>query len=275
MLRRGPLATSTFVSALLASAAAIADPAAGWGGFYVDGAIGARGSTTEVTRTERYAYSESGPGLSISYTDFSTARSDFGETNFLAQISGGWRWADGPVVVGIGAFVDLAGDGAGTEHLSGSRSTILTGRPFGGTFTDSESYGDNLEIKQSNRYGISLDIGPNWRTHPYAKLAYAWSEYEVDASTTCLGGEGPTSFSLSNNVDGFAIGGGVRHLQTDNLYFFAEAMWQDFGNASDRVPALCGNLGSALPPGAIESATSQLKIEPTNLTGVVGIGWKF
>jgi hypothetical protein len=59
----------------------------------------------------------------------------------------------------------------------------------------------------------------------------------------------------------------VRHLYDNNLYFFAEAMWQDLGSKTNRVMPFCSD--------DADSAISQVKTEPTNLTGVIGVGWQF
>lgn len=263
MSARKIIANSTIASSLLLCTAVGAAPPANWGGFYIDAAIGARSSTTEATDTANYSYSA--PGINVSA--WNSNNMDFGKTNFIGQISGGWRWANPSVVVGLGLFVDLAGDNAGGANISSS----VTGTGFAGS-----SFFSSYDLTQKNRYGISLDIGPNWRTHPYAKLTYAWSDYEItrtdSACDTTNPAIGPWGYSLSNTYSGVGIGGGVRHLQTDNLYFFAEVMWQDYGSKTNSVVPLCSR-GYALAPG--ESYRQEIKLSPTDLTGVVGVGWKF
>lgn len=208
-----------------------------WHGFYVDGAIGARSTNTEVKGTLS----------SIPAGAFSDQLSvDLGKTNFLGEFSGGWRWAPGPVVVGVGAFVDLAGTNGGEQ----TSTDVL----FGGS--------ESTKVKQKSRYGLSVDIGPNWRTHPYAKLTYSWAKFETEFSST-----GCTTYKKSNTHDGFGLGAGVRHLQTNNLYFFAEVMWQDYGSEGINGTITCGGVAAA--------TVNSSKVSPTNVVGVIGAGWKF
>ena len=130
-----------------------------------------------------------------------------------------------------------------------------------------------MEMKQKNRYGLSLDIGPDWRTLPYLKVSYAWSEFETSVNgSACEAGISPTGYSFSDTFSGFGIGGGVRHLQTENLYFFAEAMWQDYGSKTREVTPLC-SVGYMRSSGDYDR--EQQKASPTNLSGVIGVGWKF
>ena len=171
--------------------------------------------------------------------------------------------------------MDLADDDAGQTREVSSSSEVFTGPGFSDSFSTSDVY--KAELRQKNRYGISLDIAPSWRTQPYAKLIYAWSDIEFKESTSScgIGFAGPTSFSFSNTHSGFGIGGGVRHLYNDNLYFFAEAMWQDLGSKKKSYVGLCGNLSEPLSPGESFSTARNIKVEPNNLTGVIGVGWKF
>ena len=212
-----------------------------WGGFYVDGAIGARNTNSEV----KTSLSIAGVGTDSSNTD------SIGQTNFLAEFSGGWRWASAPlgtgVLVGVGGFLDWAGNDAG----KGDSSTTAVGV---GTISE------GFNIKQKNRYGLSVDIAPNWRTHPYAKLTYAWSK--IDANVSVTGCSGATT---SNTHSGWGIGAGVRHLQTNNLYFFGEFMWQDYDSKSQSSNVTCG----------LTVIPTTSSISPQNLVGVIGVGWKF
>lgn len=222
--------------------AASAANAQSWSGFYLDAAIGARSSTSEITTSESFA----GPPAASS----SSTTDGIGQTNFLAEFSGGWRWASAPpgsgVLVGLGAFLDWAGNDAG----SGSSSSTI------GAITTSESF----TIKQKSRYGLSVDIAPNWRTHPYAKLTYAWSKFEGSVSVPgCSGG------NTSNTHSGWGIGAGVRHLQTNNLYFFGEFMWQDYDSKSQSSNVTCG----------VATIPTTSTLSPQNLVGVIGLGWKF
>jgi hypothetical protein len=270
-------ATGLLISGIGMSAAA-ADPT--WGGFYVDGAIGARSTTTDIKTSATYStYSENRfnriPFTELKTDTYDTA-DDGGRTNFLGQIAGGWRWDNGQIVAGIGLFVDLAGDDAGRTKDSGSSS--ITSWPSG--VEGGAVYSDSAELKQTSRYGISLDIAPSWRTQPYLKVVYAWSDIELKMRTSECGtsrGYGPTALSYDETYSGLGIGGGVRHRVDDHLYFFAEAMWQDLGSKSFNSVALCGDYGSLYNAeyGEYATGTQTVKVEPTNLTGVVGIGWKF
>jgi len=250
------------VAGLTLSAAATAQT---WGGFYIDGAIGARSSTTKTTLTE----TDSFPVAGGTYTYTDTSKNDFGKTNFLGEFSAGWRW-DGPVVIGLGAFVDAASNDAGKDTFS--ESETFSGSAIFPGFASS-SYSESLKMKQKSRYGISLDIAPNWRTHPYAKVTYAWSKYsasysESTVSTPADPGDCSGSVSGSQTLKGWGIGGGVRHLQTNNLYFFAEVMWQDYGSDTKKnVGGVC------LAPG--DTSVRNFKVDPTNVIGVVGMGFKF
>jgi opacity protein-like surface antigen len=166
---------------------------------------------------------------------------DFGQTNFMAEFTGGWRWgpANSPVVVGVGAFIDFAGTNAGES----------AGTNFG-----------SLKIKQENRYGLSVDVGPNWRTMPYVKLTYAWSRFEGE-----LGVTGCSSSAGSQTASGWGFGAGVRHLQTSNLYFFAELLYQDYGNERFNQTLSCG----------VGQVPANVDFSANNFIGVVGAGWKF
>ena len=202
-----------------------------WHGFYIDGAIGARSTNTETTITVSGV-----PGQSSM---------DFGKTNFMAELTGGWRWGPqgAPVVVGIGGFVDAAGTNAGESN------------------TTAPGFSDSFKLKQKNRYGLSVDVGPNWRTMPYAKLTYAWSRFEGEFSTT-----GCNPVSGAQTQSGWGFGAGVRHLQTNNLYFFAEVLYQDYGNGRFNPPITCA--GIAQPPVNVD-------VSPSNLIGLIGAGWRF
>lgn len=271
-------ATGALVSGIGMSAAAANLT---WGGFYVDGAIGGRSTTTDLNTSHTYRrYSEdlfSRNPAPISITETYDTADDLGATNFLGQISGGWRWDNGQIVAGIGFFVDLAGEDAGGTKASGSSSTSWSSDL--GSDARSTSYSDSVELKQTSRYGISFDIAPSWRTQPYLKAVYAWSDIELKMRTSGCGTylyepTGPTALSYDETYSGLGVGGGIRHLFNDHLYFFAEAMWQDLGSKSFDSVSLCGEYGP-LPRGEYVSDTQTVKVEPTNLTGVVGIGWKF
>jgi hypothetical protein len=198
-----------------------------WHGFYVDGAIGARATNTETNT------SITGVVGSLS--------NDFGKTNFLFEATAGWRWAPqgSPVAVGVGAFIDAAGTDAGETSSTG----------FG-----------SFKVKQKNRYGLSVDAGPNWRTMPYGKITYAWSRFEGELALT-----GCNSASGAQTASGWGFGGGVRHLQTNNLYFFAELLYQDYGSERFNHNVSCG--GVPIPANTNFSAN--------NWIAVIGGGWKF
>jgi len=106
------LAIASMVAAGL-GAASVAN-AQSWTGFYVDGAIGARNTDSKVTASGNLAG-----------TGFSSTTDSIGQTNFLAEFSGGWRWSSAPmgsgVVLGLGAFIDWAGNDAGTGSSTDSR----------------------------------------------------------------------------------------------------------------------------------------------------------
>lgn len=201
-----------------------------WHGFYVDGAIGARSTNTDTSITVTGV-----PG---------SDNMDFGKTNFMAEFTGGWRWGpqNGPVVVGIGGFIDAAGTNAGESTSTGP------------------GFSDSFKLKQKNRYGLSVDVGPNWRTMPYAKLTYAWSRFEGEFSST-----GCNSVSGSQTQSGWGFGAGVRHLQTMNMYFFAEILYQDYGSGRFNQTLNCG--GVLIP--------TNVDLNANNWIGVIGAGWKF
>lgn len=261
------IASSAIASSLIiCTAVGAAPPTPNWGGFYVDAAIGARSSTVQGTDTANSTVT--GPGFRD--VILTSDDMDFGRTNFLGQFSGGWRWANDTVVVGMGLFVDLASDDAGQANSAYSEVFVA-----GATTSYFSSYG-NVSMKQKNRFGLSLDVGPNWRTYPYLKISYAWSDFEVSSAINGCGSgnAGPSSASLSNTYSGFGVGGGVRHLYSENLYFFAEAMWQDYSSKTNSVVPLCSQ-GNVNSPGFTSSSQEEFKLSPSNLTGVVGVGWKF
>lgn len=229
-----------------------------WQGFYIDGAIGARSTSTTLTNYETNTWTGSVPPLVWSDTN----KEDFGNTNFLGEFSAGYRFVvPGSVVIGVGAFVDAAGNNAGKAGYT----TTFSG--FGPPLTQTDSF----KLEQTSRYGISLDIAPDWRTQPYAKVSYAWSKFK--ASTTyqsgCFWSGNPTSSSTSATLDGWGFGAGVRHLQSSNLYFFAEVLYQDYGSTNRSY-----SLTNCAPPPGGSSAYS-LKLEPSNVVGVIGLGFKF
>ena len=165
--------------------------------------------------------------------------------NFLAEFTGGWRWAPAgaQVVVGVAGFIDAAGTNAGES-----------------SFSDPTSSG-SFKLKQTNRYGISVDVGPNWRTMPYGKITYAWSRFEGE-----LNASGCNSVSGAQTTSGWGFGAGVRHLQTANLYFFAEVLYQDYGNERFNQTLTCGG---------VVQAPANLDFSASNLIGLIGAGWKF
>lgn len=202
---------------------------------------------------------------------------DLGQTNLLGQFSGGWRWDNGKVVVGLGLFADVGGDDAGSEravnqHTFNYESTYPF-YPY--SYTETIASGSHIDLTQKSRWGISVDIGPSWRTQPYAKLAYAWSDIEYEETASCAQGmSSPTGFSFSETYSGLAVGGGVRHLYDDNLYFFAEVMWQDLGSQSRTGIRPCSR-PDQLYSGETEQSRYRVEVSPENLTGIVGFGWKF
>lgn len=230
------LAMASMVAMGLGTAAVANAQAPSWGGFYLDGAIGARNTNSKVTTTANV----------LPVGSSSDTLDGVGQTNFLAEFSGGWRWA-GPVIVGMGGFIDWAGNDAGQGN-----SSVTIG---------ANTVSDSFTIKQKSRYGLSVDVAPNWRTHPYAKLTYAWSK--IDGSLSATGCSGATT---SATYSGWGIGAGVRHLQTNNLYFFGEFLWQDYGSKSQSSNIFCGAAGTV---------ASTSTVSPQNLVGVIGVGWKF
>ena len=109
------LATAALASGLGIGGVA-ADPS--WGGFYVDGAIGARSTTTDFKTTSTSTFRYSSSFIDYSLTNVSESTGDQGNTNFLGQLSAGWRWDNDQIVAGIGLFVDLAGDDAANQSGS-------------------------------------------------------------------------------------------------------------------------------------------------------------
>ncbi|WP_295388492.1 hypothetical protein [uncultured Thiodictyon sp.] len=262
------IVTSTLVSGLLLGAATpvAADNAFNWGGFYVDGALGFR--NTQYKATNFSSYYETAP--TFTYQSAVSGSNDLGASNFLGQISAGWRWAPGPLVVGIGLFADLAGSNTATTTFNIAQSSI----PGGSGFNYS-----TLRVKEKNRYGISLDVGPNWRTHPYAKFSANWADYSVSTAADSCGMGGTTGAvenSFTNHQTGFGLGAGMRHLQTENLYFFAEIMWTGMGSKTKGMSSACAPNGAAAALGITsQTQTQQVKISPQDFTGVMGVGWKF
>ena len=57
----------------------------------------------------------------------------------------------------------------------------------------------------------------------------------------------------------------MRHLQTNNLYFFAEVLYQDYGNGRFNQTLNCGGV---LVPANVD-------VSPSNWIGVICGGWKF
>ncbi|WP_295446335.1 outer membrane beta-barrel protein [uncultured Thiodictyon sp.] len=270
-MRAKPLiVTSTLISGLLVGAAApvAAEPAPNWGGFYVDGALGFRNTQYKVTNFTQYSESYT---LGGTYSTANSGSSDLGSSNFLGQISAGWRWAPGPVVVGIGLFADLASANKASTTFNSSWSNSPTG-------TSGFTY-STIQVKEKNRYGLSLDVGPNWRTSPYAKFAANWADYSVSTAADSCGMAGTTAAtgnSFTNHQNGFGVGAGIRHLQTDNLYFFAEIMWTGMGSKTKTVSGGCVPNANAVALGVVnQNRSQQVKISPTDYTGVIGVGWKF
>lgn len=254
---------SIFASTLAVSATFGADTSANWRGFYLDGAIGGRNVTSDAVNT--WSSTLTYKPIGWSQTTSGEEQVDLAETSFLGQISGGWRFTSGPVLVGLGLFFDLAASAGGNYQVAEKFSSNFEGPPFFDVRRTS--------IEQHHRYGISLDIAPNWRTHPYLKLTYAWSEFEFGISSDCPYGSSPAGESASETLSGLGVGGGVRHLQDENLYFFAEFMWQDYGSMNRPFPYLCGQ--RTMPPYYSFTTSAGASFEPTNLVGVVGVGWKF
>ena len=102
-----------------------------WGGFYIDGALGARSTSTELRDSTTISDGYSSPYWNYSWSDteYTNSTLDLGDTNFLAQLSAGWRWDNGSVVLGLGAFFDLAGEDAGKQQDT-SVYTITTNYTF-------------------------------------------------------------------------------------------------------------------------------------------------
>jgi hypothetical protein len=266
MFSRSTVMKLVLVIGMLLSAAAGAQ---GWNGFYVDGAIGARSSSTTTTMTSTVSQSFPlywGGTALTSWTD--TSEEDLSHTNFLGEFSAGYRFSIAEkVIVGVGAFVDAAASGAGESSSTSRYSSSYPG------YISSSGSSDRTTLEQTSRYGLSLDVAPNWRTHPYAKVTYAWSSYKLSSSgLDCPTGGSPGAWSSSATVSGLGFGGGLRHLQTDNLYFFAEVMWQGYGAKNNNLTSLCPSTTS--PYQTVISNTS-VNIDPSNVVGVVGMGWKF
>jgi hypothetical protein len=266
------IVTSTLVSGLLAgtTAAVAAENAFNWGGFYVDGALGFRNTQYKLRNFNAYSETYTVGG---SYRTTTGGNNDLGSSNFLGQISAGWRWAPGPVVVGIGLFADLATSNKATSTFNTSRS-LTTALGTAPTFNYSA-----VQVKEKNRYGISLDIGPNWRTEPYLKLAANWADYSVSTAADSCGmasTSGPISNSFTNHQTGFGLGAGIRHLQTDNLYFFAEIMWTGMGSKTKAFGGGCvANANAAALAVATQTQAQSVRVLPSDYTGVIGVGWKF
>ncbi len=265
MFTRKVVTNSALVAGLLVSAAAGAQ---GWGGFYVDAGIGARGSSTTTTMTSTSSQSfpwYDGGTYFWSFTD--TSKQDWSQTNFLGEVSAGYRFAvSESVILSVGAFIDAASSDAGKSSTSFRSSYSYPG------YSSFSSVSDRSTLEQTNRYGVSLDVAPNWRTHPYAKVTYAWSKYKLSSSTLDCWSGSPGAWSSSATVSGWGFGGGLRHLQTDNLYFFAEVMWQDYGSKNENLTSLCPTTTSA---SANQNLSNTVKIDPSNVVGVIGMGWRF
>ncbi len=111
-----------------------------WGGFYVDGALGARRTTTDIARSLSASGTFLNPPNVFSFSTINTRTYGQRKTNFLGQLSGGWRWDNGKIVVDIGAFFDLASDDAGEGKEGRRYSEVNSGPGFSESFSASRLF---------------------------------------------------------------------------------------------------------------------------------------
>jgi opacity protein-like surface antigen len=184
--------TSVFGAALILPAAANAQ----WGGFYVEGGVGPRATTTQVESTDA-----AGPTV---------VKLDAGKTNFMGSLGAGWRQDVGGWVWGVGAFWNPAGTNAGEFTVS------------------DPAFSASGKIEQKNHWGLGGEIG--WNPVPstliYGRLAWHMAKFNAVSAGA------PTIGSTHN---GFGYGLGARYLLNPNLYLFVEWQQVEFGSKTTAI----------------------------------------
>lgn len=222
-------------------------PVLSWTGFY----IGANGG---------YGWGDwDSNSLSAIFPDGVTTNADPNVSGWFGGVTAGYNWQVSPQwVVGIEGDFDWSGERA-SDSASSTTSGLTVGFPAGIGACDAHApctttvmtttandWSKDWFATVRARAGILLD--PTWLVYGTGGIAFAGTKFS-DASTTtttitnsigqivnpatATAGGSPvtTSAAFSQNLDvvGFAVGGGVEKLLSQNWSLKAEYLFMDFG----------------------------------------------
>jgi outer membrane immunogenic protein len=190
---------------LVASAAmAHADENVQWGGLYVGVHAGAalNGGAT-------YTYSVAGnfePANRPRPNDFDDEFIGGGQIGYLYQFQ--------QFVIGV--------EGSAT-FMKADALLLENPLPAGNDYRTTTEAGHLYAV--TGRFGVALD-----RFLPYAKVGYAWTDADFDASF--ISGKDRTSISSAFDFGGLVYGGGIEYAMTKNFSIGIEYLHYDFDTES-------------------------------------------
>jgi outer membrane immunogenic protein len=179
-------------------------PTYNWSGFYIGGHAGV---VTDGGAT--YTYS----GVS-NFEPPGRARPNDYDNDFAGGFQIGYLRQFDQFVVGLEGSVTF---------VDADALLLENPLPAGNDYRTTTDAGEVYAI--TGRFGLALD-----RFLPYAKVGYAWTDAEFDASF--ISGAARTSISNTFDFSGWVYGGGLEYALTNNLSIGVEYLHYDFDSES-------------------------------------------
>ncbi|MCP4074517.1 MAG: porin family protein [Hyphomicrobiales bacterium] len=229
--------------------------AADWNGAYVGISLGARAMDADWTTTKTFDPT----GSAITATSPPTAW--FDSTNFRRAGYLGYNWQASPMwVFGLeGEFGYANNKDTVHDRIPGLGSFILFGKP---SFTEVEADWDG-SIKLRGGYLVN----PNVMLYGTAGIAFLRVTEKATCPTdtnVCNPVLGTQSFSNSETMRGWTVGGGVEALLGGNWLMRANYSYADYGNFDFQ----------AIPPTA-STYGANANLDVMTHTVSVGLAYKF
>lgn len=174
-----------------------------WTGFYVGGNVG-------------YSWGRSSGGVALNGASIYS-----GDVNVDGVIGGGqigYNWQTGNFVIGL--ETDIQGSGQSGNSLQSYGIPVVGGPVI--PVSDADTYKLTYFGTVRGRLGYAVD-----RWLPYVTGGWVYGRETIDGTRTQGGFVNP--FSISNNPNGWALGGGVEMAIDKNWSVKAEYLYLDLG----------------------------------------------
>jgi hypothetical protein len=174
-----------------------------------------------------------------------SASSDVGKSSIIPGVDLSYGIPlDNNFLLNLGATYDLSKTNLGTAiaNLEDNAGDLQT-------YTEKVTIKDHFSLYIQPTYAFSSSSAV------FGKLSYNFAKGSLTETST----DGPTSFTLSRNIEGFGYGVGLKSLLTNNLYVQVEAGIDEYDKTT----------------GTDTSNSTTYTFKPKVVTGKMNIGYKF